>query len=174
MANKNGFKELEGKIHGMLRDFAVESGAHVLNFFKDSWKNQGFTDRSLERWALRKTPNLYRRASAKMGKKKTILKVNKAARKKILKDANRAILVGTQRHLRLKNSLRQSVKGLSIEIKTDKPYAQIHNEGGMAGRGRKTKIPQRQFMGESEILFKQLEDNFHQKMSETFNNLSSI
>jgi len=32
-------------------------------------------------------------------------------------------------------------------IYSDRKYAAIHNRGGMAGRGRKVKIPQRQFLG---------------------------
>lgn len=32
------------------------------------------------------------------------------------------------------------------------PYAQVHNEGGKAGRGAGFDMPQRQFMGESEEL----------------------
>lgn len=32
------------------------------------------------------------------------------------------------------------------------PYAQVHNEGGRAGRGAGFDMPQRQFMGESEEL----------------------
>lgn len=36
------------------------------------------------------------------------------------------------------------------------PYAQVHNEGGRAGRGAGFDMPQRQFMGESEELERQL------------------
>lgn len=36
------------------------------------------------------------------------------------------------------------------------PYAQVHNEGGRAGRGAGFDMPQRQFMGEAEELERQL------------------
>lgn len=36
------------------------------------------------------------------------------------------------------------------------PYAQVHNEGGRAGRGKGFDMPQRQFMGEAEELERQL------------------
>lgn len=36
------------------------------------------------------------------------------------------------------------------------PYAQVHNEGGRAGRGAGFDMPQRQFMGEAEELEKQI------------------
>ena len=43
-----------------------------------------------------------------------------------------------------------------IEIETvGIPYAYIHNYGGMTGRGRKTEMPKRQFMGHSHTLDKQ-------------------
>lgn len=36
------------------------------------------------------------------------------------------------------------------------PYAEVHNEGGRAGRGKGFDMPQRQFMGEAEELESQL------------------
>ena len=37
-------------------------------------------------------------------------------------------------------------------ISSDLPYAQVHNEGGTAGRNASAAIPKRQFMGPSKAL----------------------
>ena len=42
------------------------------------------------------------------------------------------------------------LNGHSVEIGTNVTYAAIHNYGGRAGRGKKVKIPQREFMGISD------------------------
>jgi phage gpG-like protein len=170
----NGFKEFEIKAKAALYQFAQESGAEMLNFYKDSWRNQGFTDKSLVKWERRKMPRLYRKGSTITKKDRSTRTINKAARKTITNDSKRAILVGQARDTRLKNSLKKKVTGLTIETNTDKVYAQVHNEGGNAGRGRKVRIPQRQYMGESETLYKKLESNFENIMLKTFNNLPSI
>jgi len=39
---------------------------------------------------------------------------------------------------------------MQVSISSDKPYAQVHNEGGRAGRGEGFIMPKRQFMGPSE------------------------
>jgi phage gpG-like protein len=165
----NGFKEFQIKAKAAIFQFAQESGAVMHNFFKDSWRNQGFTDKSLEKWQPRKISKLYLKRGMRSTKSKTSFKLSAQAKK-----ANHAILVGQARHVRLRNSLKKRVSGLTIEISTDKPYAQVHNEGGNAGRGRKVRIPQRQYMGESETLYKKLENNFEDIMLKTFNNLPSI
>ena len=72
-------------------------GNAALNFYKDSWRRQGYIDRSFERW-----------------------------RKRSGKDKGRAILVKSGK---LRRSLRLSVAGQLVEIYTDMPYAEAHNEG---------------------------------------------
>ena len=45
------------------------------------------------------------------------------------------------------------MKPYTAVVSTDVPYAQAHNEGtNNAGRGHRTRIPKRQFMGESREL----------------------
>ena len=72
-------------------------GSTALNFYKDSWRRQGYIDRSFTRWQKRKA-----------------------------KDRGRAILVKSGK---LRRSLRMSVQGTTIQIYTDMPYAEAHNEG---------------------------------------------
>lgn len=54
----------------------------------------------------------------------------------------------------LMNSIRASQitpEGVTFSAGNDKvAYAQVHNEGGRAGRGKGFMMPKRQFMGESE------------------------
>jgi len=47
----------------------------------------------------------------------------------------------------LRNSIIDASTRTFAMVFTKKIYAQIHNSGGKAGRGRKVTIPQRQFMG---------------------------
>lgn len=57
--------------------------------------------------------------------------------------AGRKILIQSGR---LKNSITSHVEGNRLIIGTNLVYARIHQMGGMAGRGRKTRIPARPFL----------------------------
>lgn len=132
---------------------------HSVNFFKESFFKEGFTDTSFQKWENRKQPD-YR--------------------------AGGAILTSTG-HLR--DSIEVAEKtGNSITIGTYAPYAKIHNEGGtinipITKKSRKyfwamykltndekwkymalskknhivLKFPKRQFIGESATLMKTLD-----------------
>jgi phage gpG-like protein len=100
-------------------------GVLAANHFTTSFRNQGFTDESLQMWQPRK-----RTERSRMG--------------------NRAILVKTGR---LRRSIRSKRFGfLSVKILTDVPYASVHNNGERSGRGRGFKMPKRQFIGYSGVL----------------------
>jgi phage gpG-like protein len=100
-------------------------GVLAANHFTTSFRNQGFTDESLQSWQPRK-----RTERSRMG--------------------NRAILVKSGR---LRRSIRSKRFGLlSVKIYTDVPYASVHNNGERSGRGRGFKMPKRQFIGYSGVL----------------------
>ena len=100
-------------------------GVLAANHFTTSFRNQGFTDETLERWQPRK-----RTERSRLG--------------------NRAILVKTGR---LRRSIRTKRFGLlAVKILTDVPYASVHNNGERSGRGRGFKMPKRQFIGYSGVL----------------------
>jgi phage gpG-like protein len=100
-------------------------GVLAANHFTTSFRNQGFTDESLQMWKPRK-----RTERSRMG--------------------NRAILVKSGR---LRRSIRSKRFGfLSVKILTDVPYASVHNNGERSGRGRGFKMPKRQFIGYSGVL----------------------
>lgn len=77
------------------------AGNAALNFFKDSWRRQGFIDRRFERWPKRR---------------------NDPAGKE------RALLVKSGA---LRRSLRLRTGNDWFEIYTDMPYAKAHNEGAV-------------------------------------------
>jgi len=100
-------------------------GVLAASHFTTSFRNQGFTDESLQSWQPRK-----RTERSRMG--------------------NRAILVKSGR---LRRSIRSKRFGfLSVKILTDVPYASVHNNGERSGRGRGFKMPKRQFIGYSGVL----------------------
>ena len=100
-------------------------GVLAANHFTTSFRNQGFTDETLERWQPRK-----RTERSRMG--------------------DRAILVKSGR---LRRSIRTKRFGLlAVKILTDVPYASVHNNGERSGRGRGFKMPKRQFIGYSGVL----------------------
>jgi len=78
-------------------------GNEAKNFFVNSWRLQGFEDRSVQKWVARK----------KQDKKR----------------AGRAILVdsGDLRRSIIREPVNKSQ--LSVKISTDLPYAKVHNEG---------------------------------------------
>lgn len=156
---KNIIKDLND-VKVQMRKLTQYAGTEALNFYKESFKRQGFIDERYEAWKERKAPT-NRKAARRTGK--------------------RAILVQTGR---LRRSLRKRVINTTIEILTDVPYAQIHNEGGtiqgtatVRQHTRRTKlgvksnvtahtrkvnmrIPKRQFMGESALLNKRFVFHF--------------
>jgi phage gpG-like protein len=140
---------------------AAEGQAH----FEASWDNQGFTDKSLSKWKKRKAPRQFtkrdhRETAAYKGFKH--------------KDAGRAILVshGTDtKGTHLKDSIRTDANTSRVIFATDKPYAQVHNEGGRSGRGSGFIMVKRQFMGASEKLDQKIEKKLTKEITKFFESL---
>lgn len=110
------------------------------NFFLQSFRNQGFTDNSLEKW--QKRDNRSRRNSG------------------------RAILVDTGA---LRRSIKVSQSSFNkIVITSNLPYAAVHNYGLKAGRGRGFKMPKRKFMGNSKKLNQQNIDIIKSELTKIF------
>ena len=65
-------------------------------------------------------------------------------------------LLSSRRHLSRSNE--KIVSNGQVTIVNKVPYAAVHNDGGRAGRGHKTEIPKRTFIGPSETLNKQIKD----------------
>jgi phage gpG-like protein len=117
-------------------------GVLAANHFTTSFRNQGFTDESLQSWQPRK-----RTERSRMG--------------------NRAILVKSGR---LRRSIRSKRFGfLSVKILTDVPYASVHNNGERSGRGRGFKMPKRQFIGYSGVLNRKIISKLDVTIKRIFN-----
>lgn len=115
-----------------------------INFFQSSWRKQGFEDNGVQKWKARKSPP----------KVTPTGKVSGAYLRWKQKN-NRPILYShstDRKGTHLKDSVR-AIQGISrVTFATDKVYAQVHNEGGRAGRGKGFIMPKRQFMGHSRAL----------------------
>lgn len=117
-------------------------GVLAANHFTTSFRNQGFTDETLERWQPRK-----RTERSRLG--------------------NRAILVKSGR---LRRSIRTKRFGLlAVKILTDVPYASVHNNGERSGRGRGFKMPKRQFIGYSGVLNRKIISKLDVTIKRIFN-----
>ena len=124
-------KKLQGVQNYLQGDVKKDIGVQAVNFYKKSFRDEGFTDKKLEKW--------------KDVKRRLDKNVKGAASK-------RKILTGTTKQLA--DGIDYSITTHGVSISTDVPYAQIHNEGGNAGRNGSAKIPKRQFIGQSDSLNK--------------------
>ena len=124
MDDKFNFNRVLQNLEKVKSDLPVLLSNEAKNFFSGSWKNQGFTNSSLQSWAPRK--------------------------KETKKTVGKSIMVGTGKLRRaVQDSVREKtwskirlvIDGSSI------PYAKRHNEG-LDG------MPKRQFMGDSKELRK--------------------
>lgn len=111
-SNKFNLKQAEQKARKALEAAIVDVGNTAKVFFVESFRKQGFDDKSVEHWKPRKKKT-YRTKSGK-----------------VVDDTTRAILVktGDLRRSIIRNPANRAA--LTIKISTDLPYAKIHNDGG--------------------------------------------
>lgn len=125
-------------------------GVEAVNFFKESFQNEGFTDETLEPWE-----EVKRRIDPK--------RPNHA-------EASRKILTGETGDLGRSIEYTQEPGQVTIIADTtgvgsDKDYAAAHNEGTTtAGRNRNVTIPKRQFIGPSKTLDKKIKEESEKDM----------
>ncbi len=113
------------------------------NFFQSSWEKQGFEDNGVKPWKKRKAP-----------------KAGTKAYKRFIAREGRPILYSNANDkdgTHLKDSIKGRASKNKVVFSTDKVYAQVHNEGGKAGRGSGFTMPKREFMGKSKALDKKIE-----------------
>lgn len=114
------------KAEKSISDMVEVMGTYALNHFKQSFRDEGFTDDTLTKW--RKLKREDRGRYAKMS-------------------GNRAILTRTGR---LRRSLIAKRHGrYAVRITSNVNYANVHNDGLRAGRGKGFIMPKRQFVGYS-------------------------
>lgn len=121
-------------------------GVEAVNHYKQSFANQGFTDKVLNPWqdVQRRNPssNWYGH-SGQTGR-------FSAAR------TTAPILSGETRELQNAITYRRTAAG--VRVSNDKPYARVHNYGGRAKIYGKKEIqmPQRRFIGPSAVMIQNI------------------
>ena len=152
--NRGGTESLKRKINALniLKDQLPTILANdMVNFFKKSFRKQGWDDGNFQKWQARKGE--ITGGIAQVSKKSA---------------GGRAVLVKTGD---LVNSLEiESANWKRIRIKSDLPYSAIHNEGkqGLAWGKHSFKMPKRKFMGNSRTLTNQLKEKMEKKMNIVF------
>lgn len=121
----------------------VDAGVTAKNFFVESFRKQGWDDKTVQKWQPRKHAD-------KRGGRAILVKSGDLRRSIIRDPANRA--------------------ALSIKIHSDLPYAKIHNEGliGKAFGKRTFKMPKRQFMGDSYNLNEKVKKVIVKRLDQVF------
>jgi len=118
-------------------------GKIAVDFFKDGFQNEGFTNGGLQKWE-----EVKRRMDPKITGAK----------------ATRKILTGDTADLGESIQQKNAANG-EVTIYSDKEYAGAHNEGtNNAGRRRNVTIPKRQFIGHSAELDKEVTDELKRKL----------
>lgn len=112
----NQAQELEQFIN---EDAPVIMGKNAVDFFKEGFQEEGFTDKTLEKW-----PEVQRRKNPK--------RTDRAA-------ANRKILTGETGDLGMSIHRKDEGHG-QVTIISDKPYSKIHNEGGKINMPERTTV----------------------------------
>lgn len=106
-------------------------GVIARDHFTEAFQDEGFTDAAFLKW-----DEVKRRLNPK----------TKGAK------ASRKILTGDTGDLGMSIDYTNAANG-EVTLYSDVPYADAHNSGtSTAGRSRNVRIPQRQFIGDSEVL----------------------
>lgn len=109
-------------------------GVEAVKHFKENFQVEGFVDGGEQKWTE--------------VKRRTNPKTKGAAR-------TRKILTGKTADLG--RSIKYSRSGSNIHVYSDNKYADVHNEGLNAGRGKGFIMPKRQFIGDSKELNQKIE-----------------
>lgn len=126
-------------------DAPIVMGKVAVDFFTESFQDEGFTDTSFEPWQ-----EVKRRQNPKVT----------GAR------ATRAILTGDTGDLGMSIEYKDASGG-QVTVFSDKPYAEAHNKGTTtAGRKRNVTIPKRQFIGDSAALDENVLEELKRKADE--------
>jgi phage gpG-like protein len=131
--NKFNLKQAEKKARKAMEAAIVDVGNTAKVFFVDSFRKQGFDDKTVQKWKPRKRTSYKTKGG------------------KVVDDTTRATLVktGDLKKSIIRNPANRAA--LTVKISTDLDYAKIHNDGlmGKAWGKHPFKMPKRQFMGDS-------------------------
>jgi phage gpG-like protein len=120
-SNKFNLKQAEQKARKALEAAIVDVGNTAKVFFVESFRKQGWDDKSVQKWKKRQVSERKGRGSKKSAAELGTVRSVKAGR---------AILVktGDLRRSIIRNPANRAA--LTIKISTDLPYAKVHNDGG--------------------------------------------
>ena len=135
-------KEFEADITNMV----TEMGNIAYNMTLETFRNQGFTDNTLQRWEPRKRTERGR--------------------------GQRGILIGLGTGTAgLRGSYRKVRRGLlTISIINNKVYSGVHNEGLRAGRGTGFIMPERRMIGDSAVMNKKIRNKLNFRIKKIWQN----
>ena len=114
-----------------------------------------------------------KRTSLRLTRDRKTGKTKRAARQKLLNFSSAATIRTplSSRRMELYNSLRYYCRPNEAIITTDKPYAQVQNEGGpikVFGK-HPARVPARPFMGKSRELDEKVEKEINQRIDKILN-----
>lgn len=162
MADKFNLKSKAAKFTAFKKTIPIIFANDIKNFFQDSFKKGGFTDKSFKPWQPRKSEqsnngSLARRFTRRSRESRAIL-VKSGELKQSIRVA------GTPTFDKIK------VASLGLPKHKGKTYGEVHNFGlRFRGRGKKRKfMPKRQFMGSSRALKMKIEIKLFQKVRGIF------
>jgi len=152
-------KTLPAQLKRALHDVAIITGKQAVDMFKENFQQESFNGKPWQEVKRRQDSRNFKVISR--GK-------NKGQSRAVNAYGSRKILTGDTGDLG--ESIKYKYMGnASVTIYSDKPYAAAHNEGTRtAGRGNRTVIPQRQFMGPSPELDKIVETELKRKLNNLF------
>lgn len=191
MANRD-INNLSGDIRRQLERLSVEVsrgmlvmiGKTAVDHYRENFRAGGFVNGGLHKW-----PDVKRRDSKSgwygfeyKGEKRTSLrltrdrktgKTKRAARQKPLNFSTTAIIRAplSSKRMELYNSLRYYCRPGEAIIATDKPYAQVQNEGGpikVFGK-HPARIPARPFIGQSRELDNKVGEEINKRINQILN-----
>jgi len=134
-------KQLEKGIPGITKRLPGVAKVEGLKFIDDNFQHEGFEEKAGQYKAWKKK---------KKGTKKT--------------------LIGNKRGGSLRRSWQRETKASDnrVEFTSALPYAEVHNEGGPAGRPPGFTMPERRMIGPSEALDKRIQDKFDRMAEDVF------
>lgn len=120
-------------------------GVMAINHYKKSFTDGGFTDETLQLWKHRKREDRGRYAK-NAGSRAVLVKTGKLKRSLVAKKFGR----------------------YAVRITSNVNYANVHNEGLRAGRGKGFIMKKRQFVGYSGMLSAKIELRLRNKIQRIF------
>jgi phage gpG-like protein len=170
----------------LLRDTARMAAVESVKFFKESFRNGGFTDASLQKWPDRKSPLGGKKLMYGMGTlMQSIYKTEESDKRVVVTSDTEysaihndggtiTVTVGMKKHwwkmyYKLSGGLKKTKKGKVSGTKSNRRLsakAEFCKRMALMKVGEKIKIPQRKFMGESLALMNKLDRELQTKIVE--------